>query len=407
MSKLSIVVVNDFAHVNGGAAQVALSSAVALAKRGHPVTVFAAVAPVSPELNVPGLRVVCTEQHDILTDPSRLHAATQGIWNRKAARLMAKLLATLPPTETVVHVHGWTKALSSSVVRAALARRFKVVCTLHDYFAACPNGGFFNYPHNHICRLRGLSLPCLLSNCDARSYPQKLWRFARQIVQCSLGRVPRGIGHFIALSRVSQTVLESYLPKHARVHQVDNPIDVLKEEPARVEDNDAFVAVGRLVPEKGPHLFAAAAAALRARAVFIGDGPRRAEIEAIYPAMEITGWKPRAEVMERMRRARALVFPSVWYEAQPLVVLEAAALGLPAIVPDTCAARDMVSNGVTGLWFKGGDAEDLAAKMHQLNDPVTARTLGRAAYERYWSAPPTQERHVNRLLEIYSQMLAS
>jgi len=49
-----------------------------------------------------------------------------------------------------------------------------------------------------------------------------------------------------------------------------------------------------------------------------------------------------------------------------LVVLEAAALGVPAIVADTSAARDLVRDGHTGLWFKGGDALSLRAAMQRL-----------------------------------------
>ena len=43
------------------------------------------------------------------------------IWNRDAARGMRALLDTLDPADTVVHLHSWTKALSSSVVRAVRA----------------------------------------------------------------------------------------------------------------------------------------------------------------------------------------------------------------------------------------------------------------------------------------------
>jgi glycosyltransferase involved in cell wall biosynthesis len=406
MSEPHIVVVNDFAHINGGAAQVALGSAMALAGRGHPVTVFASVPPVMPELAASGVRVVLTDQHDILTDPSRRRAAVQGIWNRKAAQMMGELLDGLSPADTVVHLHGWTKAISPSAVHAALSRRFKVVCTLHEYFIACPNGGFFNYQGNHICRLRAMSTRCLLSHCDARSYPQKLWRFERHMVQRTLGGVPRRLHAFIALSRLSREVLAPYLPPGVPVHEVQNPIEAAKEEPVPVEDNDTFIAAGRLAVEKGLDLFAAATAETGVPAVLVGDGPLRDQISALNPAMEITGWQPHSGVVRRMKRARALVFPSIWYETLGLVVLEAAALGVPAIVPDTCAARDSVEDGVTGLWFRGGDARDLAAKIRRLADPAEAHRLGRAAHERYWRNPRTMERHVDGLRAVYRSVIA-
>ena len=117
-------------------------------------------------------RVVCTSQHAIADDPLRMGALVQGLWNSKAGRAMGDVLGNLDPHQTVVHVHGWTKALSSSVIRAALTRKFKVICTLHDYFSACPNGSFFNYATNTICELQPLSGSCITSQCDRRHYGQ-------------------------------------------------------------------------------------------------------------------------------------------------------------------------------------------------------------------------------------------
>lgn len=72
---------------------------------------------------------------------------------------------------------------------------------------------------------------------------------------------------------------------------------------------------------------------------------------------------------------------------------------------DHPAAGDRVRDGVTGLWFKGGDAEDLAMKIRQLMDPTAARRLGRAAYYSYWSNPSTVDHHVEALGEVYKKML--
>src|SRR5262245_21581992 len=174
-NRYHVIVVNDFAHVEGGASQVAISSAIGLANRGHQITYLSAVRPVAPELLNSRVRVEITGQHAIVSNPNRMRALIQGLWNRTASRSMEGILRELDPRQTVVHLHGWTKALSSSVIRAALSRRFKVICTLHDYFSACPNGSFFNYPKNRICTLQPLSASCIASQCDRRHYGHKLW----------------------------------------------------------------------------------------------------------------------------------------------------------------------------------------------------------------------------------------
>jgi glycosyltransferase involved in cell wall biosynthesis len=399
---MRILVVNDFANVNGGASQVALSSAIGLARAGHSVTLFAAVGPISSELQQDGLEVICTGQQEILHDTDRRRAFLQGLWNRPAAQRFSDLLRDCDPAQTIVHIHGWTKALSSSVAAAALSRKFAVVLTLHDYFSVCPNGAFYHYPGQHPCRLRGLSAACLFSHCDARSYAQKLWRFARGIIQRKFGGIPDRARNFITVSKLSQSILQPYLPAGARLFRIGNPIASRQTEPVNVATNDWLAVVGRITAEKGVSLLTGLD---DQKLLFIGDGPLRDEVAKRLPGAHITGWLPHDRALEQLRQARALIFPSLLFETQGMVVLEAAALGIPALVPDTCAAREFVEDGVTGLWFRGGDARDLTAGVERLSDPDFAARLGRMAYERYWSAPPDLERHVHDLEGVYQDIL--
>ncbi|MBP8116879.1 MAG: glycosyltransferase [Nitrospira sp.] len=121
MKKLHLVVLSDFGYVNGGNAAVALASARGLARRGHAVTVLSAVGATTDTDDPDGVRLVSTDQQEILTDSNRMRAILQGTWNVKAARMLRALLRDLNPARTVVQVHSWTQALSSSVVGTALA----------------------------------------------------------------------------------------------------------------------------------------------------------------------------------------------------------------------------------------------------------------------------------------------
>ncbi len=76
------------------------------------------------------------------------------------------------------------------------------------------------------------------------------------------------------------------------------------------------------------------------------------------------------------------MFPSLWYEGQPLTVLEAKGLGTPVIVADGCAGREEIEDGVSGLWFKGGDADDLARALERIgNDALVTRAVTGRVYE--------------------------
>jgi glycosyltransferase involved in cell wall biosynthesis len=398
---MRVVVVNDFAHVNGGAAAVAIESAIGLARRGHQVSFISAVMPIDPRLGEAGVEVFCTGQYEIVKDPIRLRASCQGLWNPAAARTFIQHLNGHVGENTIVHVHGWNKALSTSVVRAAIGRGLKTVCTLHDYFVACPNGGFFDHGSLAHCHRHPLSLSCITHNCDSRSYSHKLWRVARQVVQESLGGLPRGVDAFIVLSRLSRDILQTYLPQKSRVFEVSNPIDVPHQPPFEPERGQSFVMVGRLTPDKGGALLAKAAHECGVPALFVGEGPCRQEIASACPSATITGWVQKERVVGFLEQARALVLPSLWFEAQPLALLEAAARGVPTIVSDGCAGAEEVEDGVTGLLFKNGDFDSLAAALRRMGDDEFVRRLGRAAYERFWERPQTLDRHATCLENVY------
>src|SRR5690606_35386782 len=84
-----------------------------------------------------------------------------------------------------------------------------------------------------------------------------------------------------------------------------------------------------------------------------------------------------------------------------LVALEAAAVGVPVICSDGCAATDFVKHNRNGLWFEHGSATALAARMRELaGDNLTTSRLGRAAYDDYWQSPWTIETHIRELLPV-------
>ncbi|MGA2251857.1 glycosyltransferase family 4 protein [Terracidiphilus sp.] len=406
---MNIVILSDFAYVDGGASKIALGSAVALAERGHRVLVFSAVGPVDSMLReTAGLTVVCLGQHEIVADPNRLRAIVRGFWNRNAAVRLRESLADFSPDNTILHLHTWTKGLSGSVVRLAASLGFRVVLTLHDYFSVCPTGSFFIHPTKQLCTLRPMSAACIATNCDSRNYGHKLWRVGRQWAQSHPGRLPGGIRDFISISNLSQQLIQPFLPPDMHMHRVPNFIDIEQREPANVEAFSTFSFAGRLSPEKGPDLLAECARMLALNVRFIGSGPLKDELMRIAPSVTVTGWQSPPQARELMRQSRALVFPSRWYETQGLVVAEAAAMGVPVIVPSTSAAREWVEDGVTGLIFKGGDVKDLALKITRLRDaPSLASALGREAYDRYWQKPATLIRHCEQLEETYRKILSS
>ena len=403
--KLTVVIALDHAHLTGGQAKVAFDSAIGLKNAGHHPVIFAAAGPVDPVLTANGIEVVCLGQSDLLGNPSRIAAAFQGTWNLKAAEGMRQLLARLPRDSTVVHVHGWAKALSPSIAGPIRGSGLPAVYTVHEYFLFCPNGGFYNYQKNHVCKLEPMSLACLATHCDARNYPRKLWRSARQFVMQRMAHLPDVFSDYITISKFQVAVAAPRLPQGIVLHDVSNPVEAADLGPKVAPATGDMIFVGRISPEKGPFLYAEAARKAGITPVYVGDGPAAAELQARYPEAKILGWKKPAEVKELMRAARALVFPSLWFEGQPLTVLEAKGLGTPVVVSDGCAGREEIEDGVSGLWFGSADSDALAAALVRAKDDALVTAMSNAAYKAFWSHPPTLERHVDAIVGIYREML--
>lgn len=401
----TIIVLNDYCHVQGGASRVAVDEAVALAHEGMDVVFLGAVGPVCDELRQAPLRVVCLEQPELLNVGKNPMVMVQGLWNFAAKRRMEELLRTLDPRSTVVHLHGYTKALTSSPMRAATAMGFAAICTLHDFYTACPNGAFFDFQARRACPKQGLSVGCISTNCDKRHYVHKLYRVVRSFAQKYLGQLPRAVKHYITLSENSVRLLRPYLPRDAQFHPLENINEVPHAPLLNVVANKAIVAVGRLDVEKGVESLLAAAALAKVPLTFVGDGPLRYLVDAA-PNCRVTGWVTPDQVMAELEQARCLVFPSLWYETYGLVVTEAAARGIPAIVSTISAASERVRDGVEGWHVAAGDVEALAQALRQVMDNSVVQKAGQAAYDRFWANPPTRVRHTQALLGIYQTVLA-
>jgi glycosyltransferase involved in cell wall biosynthesis len=95
--------------------------------------------------------------------------------------------------------------------------------------------------------------------------------------------------------------------------------------------------------------------------------------------IEFTGFLPPEELLEKYRNATVCVFPSRW-EGFGLVAAEAMACGKAVVVSDTPGFRELVSDGVTGMFAKGEDPASFASAIGTLLGDSRLRVqLGEAA----------------------------
>lgn len=246
----------------------------------------------------------------------------------------------------------------------------------------------------HACRSADAPLVVHFHGYDA---------YARHVLEGKGRQYPELFSQAAALVAPSHHMVAQLIGLCApaeKVHYCPCGVDGGQFQGARpAETPPVFLAVGRFVDKKAPHLtllaFSRAAAAVpEARLAMAGDGPLleacRNLARALHLAgsVEFLGPLPHGAVAERMRRARAFVQHSLRpgdgnSEGMPVSVLEAMASGLPVVATRHAGIAEAVRDGRTGLLCDEGDVDAMAAHMVRLaREPDLAAAMGAAGRQR-------------------------
>jgi glycosyltransferase involved in cell wall biosynthesis len=155
-------------------------------------------------------------------------------------------------------------------------------------------------------------------------------------------------------------------------------------------DEPTVIYFGKLLFNKGVHVLLEALSELDTRAVIVGFGDHRAELERKAPARTLfTGPLEHRHLVHLLPLADVAVVPSIFPEAFGMVAAEAAAAGVPPLVARHSGLAEIAA-GLEAAYpeelrhlagFESGDARDLRSKLDELLalPAATRRELGRAA----------------------------
>lgn len=180
----------------------------------------------------------------------------------------------------------------------------------------------------------------------------------------------------IAISEfVKSAGMEAYGLPAQKIEVVYNAIDIHKFAPANTGNADGcmnLIFVGRLVREKGVHLFLEALAQLPehicVHATIVGYGAeydnlvKQASDLQLGAKVDFLG--KRTDVPQLVRGADYFVHPAICQEGFGITIIEAMACGKPCIASIGGAIPEIIDE-TNGFLFKLGSVPDLAAKITQ------------------------------------------
>lgn len=285
----------------------------------------------------------------------------------------------------VAVIHNAFPLWSIAVYVVLLLAHVPIVQVVHNYRLRCLNGLYFrNGAPCTLCRggswWRGVRYRCVRgSRTQSLAYgiiTQTIW---------PLGIVRR-IDAFRVFSQFAGDQLVEMGISRDRIHMVPNFSPTLGFARAAAAE-PTWVLMGHLGPEKGPLVVVdAIARGAPGKLVVIGGGPLESELRRRIAQHQLPitflGVLDGADRFDVVRRAWAVILPSLCFENGPLVVLEAFALGVPVVASRIGSIPEYVTDGVTGRLFTPGDDADLARVLGELaSDPAARERLSVGAQQ--------------------------
>jgi glycosyltransferase involved in cell wall biosynthesis len=342
---------------------------------------------------------------------SPVHLGVMILWNRSVFQEIVEIVRARRPD--VVHFHNTFPLISPAAYWAVKSQGVPVIQTLHNFRMLCPNA--LLYRQGRICEDcvgKPVAFPGVIHGCYQGSRRASAGVAAIVAFHRMLRTWRNKVDVYIALSEFARKkFIEGGLPSEKIVVKPN----CLYPEPSlqcpeRLGEHGLFV--GRLSENKGIRVLLEAWRLLDGRLPLkiVGTGPLSDEVLAATRSIPNAAWLgrlPRAKVYELLETAAVMVTPSEWYEGMPMTIIEAYASGVPVIASRLGSMAAIVRDGETGMLFRPGDAQDLAARVRMLLDNPAQSARMRAAARLEFEQHYAPENNYRKLIEIYQSAIDS
>lgn len=334
--------------------------------------------------------------NDAIQEMSDAKAAVQTFFGSNARTEFEDTLRSFAPD--IVHVHNTFPLISPAIYWVADRLRIPIVQTLHNFRLLCPQASFLRDGKICVDCLGKVPWRGAVRGCYRDSKRQSTVLAGMVTLHRAAGTWQNKVTRYIALNEFCRAkFIAGGLPEK-KIFIKPNVVDF---EPPENMERAGFLFVGRLSVEKGVDVLAAAAALLPdPQLCIVGDGPKAASLNGLRGVQRLGALAP-LRVKHEMNRAAAVVIPSICYETFSMVVVEAFATGTPVIASRIEVLQNQVIQGVTGLLFETGNAQDLARQIAWAQQhPQQMAEMGRNARAFYEVEYPA-ERNYRQLMAIY------
>ncbi|MCO7255413.1 glycosyltransferase family 4 protein [Dickeya oryzae] len=401
---MKVLLVNKFFYIKGGAETVYFQEHDRLKAAGVEVMTFS----MQHENNFPSdyasYFVDNVDYHQRSGVVGAIKTAVNFIHNSQACKKLRALLHQEKPD--IVHFHNIYHQLTPSLISVARESGCKTVLTAHDYKMICPS--YTMLRDGNVCDacVTGSVFNAFKYRCQQGSASKSLLLSLEAGWQ-AIVRHYQQLDAIISPSEFLRGQLLRKLP-HSRIDVIVNGIN--DDLPLDADEDDGyFLFIGRLSREKGVATLARAHQRMKNNMPLkiVGNGPLYDDLVAQFPDAEFLGYKQQGEELNRLiKRARAVVVPSEYYENCSMSVLESMAFAKPVVGGRIGGIPEQIRDKVDGILFEPGNVQALADILDYLAlNPQQAKEMGRNARQRL-SEKYSLNKHTAALLALYQEIIS-
>jgi glycosyltransferase involved in cell wall biosynthesis len=333
---------------------------------------------------------------------------TQIPWSWQNFKTLQRIIKKEDPD--IIHSHTFFPFITPSAYFIASEMGKPIIQTLHDFYFFCPQAFFFkNGQICERCSEKGLH-NAILNRCFKNSFIKS----SIPVITLSLIKNLNIIGKITAFitftkfgkSKFSQLGIPSdriFIKPHF-LPDIDNQLSYGDDKYGK-----NFLFLGRLGDEKGIEFLIDVWQRLTdIPLVIVGSGPLEASIRRQTENMtnvKYIGFISHDDIFKELKKAYAVIAPSLCYETFNLSIVEAYTVGTPVIATNLGAMADLVIPGKTGLLFERNNKEELIEKVKWLWENKEERdrmgTNARKEFEEKYTA----EKNYKMLMNIYEKAI--
>ena len=407
---MTILNINKFYFIRGGAERFFFELAKLLEEKGHQVIPFSMKHKNNFKSDYEKYFVSEVQTEKVSISLQGLRTVGRFFWSFEAQRKLKKIVKNEKPELAILH--NIYHQISPSILPILKKYNIPIILIAHDYGLLSANYNMFvkGMVYDKICGSGFLN--CLKDKCVKDSWLASLvcgletW-FHHQVLDV----YKKNIDRVIAPSKFMREMFIkadwrreklAYLPYFIKQPTFNNQ--------QLTKKGEYILYFGRLSQEKGVDVLIKAMKNLPdINLKIVGSGPEESKVKKQIinnkiDNIEMLGYKAGKELERVIAGSQFVIVPSVWYENCPMSVLEAYSLGVPALVSNIGGLPEMIPSQDKNFMFQPANEKDLQDKIRFLwNNQEILNRAGKRVKE-FVQENNNPEKYYEKLMGIYKNI---